>query len=252
MDSFMGWIGGKRMLRKAILERFPTDKVERYIEVFGGAAWVLFAKEKQAGQLEVYNDINGNLVNLFRCVKYHCGELQREFDWLLSSREQFFDYVAQANMRGLTDIQRAARFFYVVKLSFGSDQKTYATNKKLVDNAAERLAAVKERLGGVNIEHKDYADLIRVYDRKAALFYLDPPYIGTEGYYDSPFTPDDHQLLRAALEPIKGRFILSYNDCPEVRELYKGYTIERIERRESLSGSGNNKKRYAEVIIRNY
>lgn len=120
MDSFMGWIGGKRMLRKAILERFPTDKVERYIEVFGGAAWVLFAKEKQAGQLEVYNDINGNLVNLFRCVKYHCGELQREFDWLLSSREQFFDYVAQANMRGLTDIQRAARFFYVVKLSFGS------------------------------------------------------------------------------------------------------------------------------------
>ena len=120
MDSFMGWIGGKRTLRKAILERFPTDEVERYIEVFGGAAWVLFAKEKQAGQLEVYNDINGDLVNLFRCVKYHCGELQREFDWLLSSREQFFDYVAQANMRGLTDIQRAARFFYVVKLSFGS------------------------------------------------------------------------------------------------------------------------------------
>ena len=64
MDSFMGWIGGKRTLRKAILERFPKDKVERYIEVFGGAAWVLFAKERQAGQLEVYNDINGNLVNL--------------------------------------------------------------------------------------------------------------------------------------------------------------------------------------------
>ena len=189
MDSFMGWIGGKRILRKAILERFPKDEVERYVEVFGGAAWVLFAKERQAGQLEVYNDINGNLVNLFRCVKYHCGELQREFEWLLASREQFFDYVAQVNMRGLTDIQRAARFFYVVKLSFGSDQRTYATSEKLVDNAVERLTAIKERLRGVNIEHKDFADLIRVYDRKAALFYLDPPYIGTEGYYDSPFTP---------------------------------------------------------------
>ena len=252
MDSFMVWIGGKRILRKTILERFPTDKVERYIEVFGGAAWVLFAKEKQAGQLEVYNDINGDLVNLFRCVKYHCGELQREFDWLLSSREQFFDYVAQAHMRGLTDIQRAARFFYVVKLSFGSDRRTYATSKKMVDNAAERLAKVRERLRGVNIEHKDYADLIRVYDRKGALFYLDPPYVGTEGYYDGPFTPEDHKRLRAALESLKSRFILSYNDCPEVRELYKGYTIERIERRENLSGSGNNKKRYAEVIIRNY
>ena len=104
----------------------------------------------------------------------------------------------------------------------------------------------------MNIEHKDYADLIRVYDRKAALFYLDPPYIGAEGYYDSPFIPDDHQRLRAALEPLKGRFILSYNDCPQVRELYKGYTIERVERKENLSGSGENKKQYAEVIIRNF
>ena len=71
MNSCMGWIGGKRLLRKAILERFPTDEVGRYIEVFGGAGWVLFAKEKLPGQLEVYNDIDGNLVNLFRCVKYH-------------------------------------------------------------------------------------------------------------------------------------------------------------------------------------
>lgn len=252
MDSFMGWIGGKRILRKAILERFPTDKVERYIEVFGGAAWVLFAKEKQAGQLEVYNDINGDLVNLFRCVKYHCGELQREFDWLLSSREQFFDYVAQTNMRGLTDIQRAARFLYRVKISFGKAGEDYATDRKNVSNVIPRLSQAFKRLQGVNIEHKDFADLIRVYDRKGALFYLDPPYIGAEGYYDSPFTPDDHKRLRAALEPLKGRFILSYNDCPQVRELYKGYTIERVERRENLSGSGENKKQYAEVIIRNF
>ena len=95
MESFIGWIGGKRMLRKAILERFPTDEVGRYVEVFGGAAWVLFAKEKKANQLEVYNDINSNLVNLFRCVKYHCGELQREMEWMLTSREQFFDCLAQ-------------------------------------------------------------------------------------------------------------------------------------------------------------
>lgn len=252
MNSFMGWIGGKRLLRKAILERFPTDRVERYIEVFGGAGWVLFAKEKQAGQLEVYNDINGNLVNLFRCIKYHCGELQRELDWLLSSREQFYDYLAQVNMRGLTDIQRAARFFYLVKLSFGSEHRTYATSKKMVDNAAEYLTTVRERLRSVNIECKDFADLIRVYDRKSALFYLDPPYIGTERYYDSPFTLEDHQRLRASLEGLKGRFILSYNDCPQVRELYDGYRIEGISRRENLSGVGKNRQEYAEVIIRNF
>ena len=80
MKSLIGWIGGKRALCKAILKRFPTEETGRYIEVFGGAAWVLFAREKIPGQLEVYNDINSNLTNLFRCVKYHCGELQRELE----------------------------------------------------------------------------------------------------------------------------------------------------------------------------
>ena len=176
MESFIGWIGGKRALRRAILERFPDDEVGRYIEVFGGAAWVLFAKEKKANQLEVYNDINGNLVNLFRCVKYHCGELQRELEWMLTSREQFFDCLTQYQARGLTDIQRAARFFYAVKISFGCDNRTYATSSKQIDNAVEYMTKVQERLRGVNIENKDFADLIKVYDRPTALFYLDPPY----------------------------------------------------------------------------
>lgn len=240
------------MLRKAILERFPTDEVGRYIEVFGGAAWVLFAKEKKANQLEVYNDINSNLVNLFRCVKYHCGELQRELEWMLTSREQFFDCMAQNQVRGLTDIQRAARFFYVVKISFGSATQTYATSSKQIDNTVEYLGKVQERLRGVSIENKDFADLIRVYDRPTALFYLDPPYVGTEKYYESPFCAQDHHRLREVLSHVKGRFILSYNDHPLVRELYADCRIEEITRTSLLSGSGNNQTPYAELIIRNF
>lgn len=251
MESFMGWIGGKRLLRKAVLERFPTDGIGRYIEAFGGAGWVLFAKEKKAGQLEVYNDINGDLVNLFRCVKYHCGELQRELDWLLSSRELFFDYIEQLHMRGLTDIQRAARFFYAVKISFGSDCRTYETSDKTIERMIPYLTKVKERLIGVNIEQKDFADLIKVYDRKNALFYLDPPYIGTERYYNSPFTEEDHKRLRDALGNVKGRFILSYNNCGMARELYSGYRIEEVSRQNTLAGN-NNSKPYKELIIRNY
>ncbi len=87
MNSFIGWIGGKRQLRKEIISRFPADGVGRYIEVFGGAGWVLFGKEQIPGQLEVLNDLNGNLINLYRCVKYHCEALQDELDWLLDSRE---------------------------------------------------------------------------------------------------------------------------------------------------------------------
>lgn len=251
MNSFIGWIGGKKHLRKAILERFPTDEVGRYIEVFGGAGWVLFAKEKQPGQLEVYNDINGNLVNLFRCVKYHCGEVQKELDWALTSREVFLDCLEQVNMRGMTDIQRAVRFLYLIKISFGKNCEGYATDAKNISNVVPFLAQVQQRLQGVNIEHKDFADLIRVYDRKNALFYLDPPYMGAEGYYDSPFSAEDHQRLKAILEGVKGRFILSYNDQPMVRELYAGYNIESLSRKRLLEGNSNSRP-YSEVIIRNF
>ena len=88
-------VGGKRLLRKEICSRFPeTDKFDRYIEVFGGAAWVLLYKERHAS-LEVYNDGDGNLVNLMRCIKYHSGELQREIDGFYNSREMFFDAIDQ-------------------------------------------------------------------------------------------------------------------------------------------------------------
>lgn len=252
MNSFIGWIGGKRLLRKAIIDRFPQDEISRYIEVFGGAGWVLFAKEKQSGQLEVFNDINSDLVNLFRCVKYHGEELQRELEWLLSSREQFSDYLEQINTRGLTDIQRAARYFYLIKISFGNNGRTFATNSKSLDNTIDYLPKVRERLKGVVIENKDFSDLVRVYDRASALFYLDPPYVGTEKHYSHPFTKEDHHRLRESLDNLQGRFILSYNDDDFVRDLYSGYRIEPVSRNETLSHTGNNKAQFAELIIRNF
>ena len=94
MDSFLAWIGGKKLLRKEIISRFPDTKIERYIEVFGGAAWVLFGKDAVPGQLEVYNDIDSELVNLYRCIKHHYEEFQREVSLLPLSREQFFDFKA--------------------------------------------------------------------------------------------------------------------------------------------------------------
>ena len=116
MNSFITWIGGKKLLRNKIVEMFPKSDIDRYIEVFGGVGWVLFHKDQHA-KLEVFNDVNSNLINLYRCVKYHCEELQKELDWILISRETFFDYKQQIDTRGLTDIQRAARFFFIIKAS---------------------------------------------------------------------------------------------------------------------------------------
>lgn len=250
MNSFIAWIGGKKLLRKSIMERFPKEGCSRYIEVFGGAGWVLFGKEP-GKELEVFNDVDSNLINLYRCIKYHCSELQKELNWLSVSREQFFDNKSQLEARGLTDIQRAARYFHIIKVSFGANKKSFGTNKINFENSIEYLTEVQERLKGVVIENKDFESLINVYDRQGSLFYLDPPYHDTEKYYDTAFTYEDHLRLKSVLDNIKGKFILSYNDDEFIRELYKDYCIESTSRNNNLT----NKKRstmFKEVIIRNY
>ena len=246
MKSFIPWVGGKSLLAKKIVSMFP-DNFDRYIEVFGGGGSVLFAKDKHAS-FEVYNDINGQLVNLFRCARFHCGELQREISGYFNSREIFEDIKAQINVRGMTDIQRAAMFYVQIKLSYGAQCRAYGCDNKNI--SPEYLTEIEERLksgAGVVIENKDFEDLIKVYDRPNALFYCDPPYRTAQKYYDVPFSDSDHERLKNSLSNIKGRFILSYNDDEYIRELYKDYNITAVERQNNLS-SGT----YKELIITNY
>ena len=246
MNSFISWIGGKKLLRKNILEQFP-EEYERYIEVFGGAGWVLFGKEKKG--MEVYNDINSELVNLYRCVKYHPEALQKELDGILTSRELFFDAIQK--IRGLTDIQRAARFFIAIKESFGSSLDSFGVGKRNMKKAVDFLGLASDRLSTVVIENLDFEHLIKTYDRPGALFYLDPPYYKAEKYYQDKFTTEDHIRLKKILENIQGKFILSYNDCQEIRDLYKEYTIINIDRNHNLANK-NGSERYGELIIKNY
>ena len=209
-------------------------------------------QRKGSGQLEVINDRDGQIVNLFRCIKYHRKALQDELEWLISAREIFFNAMSQLHADGLTDIQRAARFFYLLKNSFGSNQKTFATSGNGVANVIEYLEQVQYRLKGVVIENRDFEPILKTYDRPDALFYLDPPYVGTEKYYEGTFGWDDHQRLATCLRNIKGRFVLSYNDDSRIRALYDWCTITAVTRKETLSGSGKNQSEFKEIIIRNY
>lgn len=250
MKSFISWIGGKNYLKKHICEKMPSN-FNRYIEVFGGAAWVLFYKERHA-EVEIYNDYNSDLVNLFRCLKFHCGELEKELSFMLNSREVFEDFKTQYNVRGLTDIQRAARFFMLIKTSYGSSGKTYGCIKKDVKAMTDYLCDVSARLSKVIIENKDFEDLITVYDRPDALIYCDPPYYGTEKYYQAQFTHDDHVRLSHRLSSIKGKFLLSYNDHGYIRELYRDFCIEEVERIHNLVSRYEQDRSYKELLIRNY
>lgn len=247
MDSFISWIGGKKALRKRIIEQFPPE-YNRYIEAFGGAGWMLFAEERKV-DLEVYNDIDGNLVNLFKCVKYHPDALQKELEWTFTSRELFFD--AKQDIRGLTDIQRAAKFYILIKYSFGADARSFGARKKDMEKAVRYLGDVSYRLRNVVVERMDFERLLKVYDRPNALFYLDPPYFNAEGCYMVEFNKEDHRRLRDALGRIWGKFILSYNDCPEAREMYGGFNVIETDRHDNLAG-GASRRRYHELIIKNY
>ncbi len=253
MKSFIPWIGGKSQLCKTVFSYFPNQKPDRYIEVFGGGGSVLLCQEKHA-PLEVFNDIDGHLINLYRCVQHHCSELQRELrlggeQLPPNSRELFFDYLEQLNMRGLTDIQRAARYFYVIRISYGADRRTFGCSKKSLLSAIDRLPEIQDRLKDVVIENRDFEALVKTYDRQNALFYFDPPYFNAEKYYDG-FSADDHKRLHNSIAHLKGQFVLSYNDHPEIRLLYRDFHIHEAERPNQLAhknGAGTGS--YKELII---
>jgi DNA adenine methylase len=255
MDSFIGWVGGKKQLRKEIVSKFPPQTPTRYVEVCGGAGWVFFEKEKLANQLEIFNDIDSHLINLYRCIQYHPEALIKELQDILQFRELFYDYREQINTRGLTDIQRAARYFYLIKTSFGSNKNSFATRRKRLDKALEKFDDIQIRLTGVVIENKDFEDLIKLYDSEGTLFYVDPPYYKTERYYNKngkPFLIEDHYRLKDCLSNIKGKFILSYNDDQFIRTLYNDFNIEGISRNNTLAANSTNSEKFLEVIICNY
>ena len=254
MKSFIGWIGGKSQLKKHIIPLIP-DSCSRYIEVCGGAGWVLFGKDKVTGQMEVFNDIDGDLINLYRQIKYHCAELQKEIDWL-QSRELFAEYREEMKEdNALSDLQRAARYLYLIRCSFGSNRYSFSTCEARPINVINLLPQYQERLKDVIIENRDFESLIKTYDRADAVFYVDPPYVGSEQYYNKKYCSfglEDHERLCRCLSEIKGKFILSYNDCELVRKLYHGCNIRGVGRINSLPSKVEYCAEYKEVIITNY
>ena len=191
---------------------------------------------------------------MFRCVKYHPEAIEKELEFVLNSRETFEDFIKNKNISGSTDIQRAARYLYLIKASYGAKATAYGMKSRDISNA-DSLYGVKERLSRVVIEHKSFDKLITQYNKEDTLFYCDPPYHKTKRIYDTGdfiFDESQHIKLRDMLSRIKGKFILSYNDDELIRELYKDFNIEAVKRNNNLAARYNTNKEFAELIIRNY
>ena len=141
----------------------------------------------------------------------------------------------------------------IIKTSYGADRKTFGGTKKNLIKSTDYLSEISDRLNGVVVENRDFERIIKVHDRPNALFYLDPPYHGTEKYYQTGFGDVDHIRLRDCLKEIKGKFILSYNNDDFVRGLYQGFNLVEVSRRNSLLERYDGKDmEYKEVIITNY
>ncbi|WP_294962645.1 DNA adenine methylase [Sulfurimonas sp.] len=250
-----GWVGGKSKLAIDIVDLIPHDHTT-YIEVFGGALSVFYAKEKS--KLEVVNDINSDLINLHRSIRTNPQTLSLYLNQLLISRE-IFDDIRHKRLNPRNNIEAAAFYLYQLTQSFGSKGDNFAMSAKSGRKPKDIYKSYKkwsDRLKGVTIENKSFQVLIPLYDKEDVFFYVDPPYVSTESYYKNTggFGEKEHKHLAALLSNVKGRFLLSYNDCELVRELYKDFNIKTTKEIEYTLGKNvhGKSKSVREVIITNY
>lgn len=254
MKSFLAYLGGKSLLTNKIIPKIPEHTC--YCEVFAGAAWLLFKKEES--QVEIINDINTDLVTLYRVVKHHLTEFVRYLNWILVSRDEFARFKIE-EPESLTDIQRAVRFYYLLRSGYGGKVSKPSFNINTTRRSGfnllrleEELSAVYLRLSRVYIENKPYQKLIEQFDKPHTFFYLDPPYFGFENCYGNGiFSRADFTVLRDLLAEIEGKFIMSINNTPEIRQIFTQFNIEMVATTYTAAG-GNKRVPVKELLIKNY
>lgn len=267
IPTIINYYGGKQKLARQIISVMPSH--EHYIEVFCGGAAVFFNKSKSPRNC--LNDFNGNLTNLYIQVRDNFEELAKKVYWTIYSREQYekFYRLHDSGYKNCSDVDKALSFLFLIRASFNS-QITTDFSASIDSNSAnfnialiERLEAAREKLDSVVIENRSFAEIIPKYDVKGSFFYLDPPYyvtcIDKQFYYEKTMSEFEHGRLAHLLADCKSPWILSYDDLPEVLELYKDFQIQRLSvkystgvQREIHTKAGERTKKISELLITNY
>ena len=264
---------------------FPLNYA-RYIEPFGGSCAVLLGKPKP-DKFEVYNDYNRNLVNLFQCMKDRPHAFIKELEnFGLNARvdfestkaffknEEFTDkYVSEEcrlidrmypeieaeKIRELYckpledhDLRRAVLYLKLIRLSYSSGCKSFACQPFNLYSLSKLIKQLSRRMANTIIENQDFEVLIKHYDRHDAFIYCDPPYFTSEYVYECGFNWDDHVRLRDTLANAKGKWLVSYNDCPKIRELYSDFNFFNFKRIHSMVQRYQAGKEFPELLIGNY
>lgn len=229
-ESLISTPGGKFWLKHKIIPYFYKPH-EAYIEVFGGAGHILL--EKSPSIVEVYNDVDNDLYCFFKVLRDCPDRFLFYIEMSPYSRKLFDELKA---IEPSSDFYRAWRFYCINRMAFAGHRPYkasfgYGIQRKMAFHRYEKFLPVIRRLHNVIIENLDFREILEKYDGSNVLFYLDPPYHGSEHHYEGgfDFTKKDHEDLVDLLKKAKGKWLLSYDDNPFVRESYKQDGIYIIE-----------------------
>ncbi|GAB5387096.1 MAG: DNA adenine methylase [Alphaproteobacteria bacterium] len=254
-EPVAGWLGGKKHLADNICPRLDAADHTCFVDVFGGMGGIFFRRRLRP-KCEVLNDISRDIHCLFLILREHYPQFLDTLKYQITSRREF-ERLREMPADQLTDLQRAARFLYLQRSAFGGKctgqtfgTATTAPAKFDLTKLVPLLEDAHERLSGVYLECLTWQNCIERYDREHTLFYLDPPYHRCENDYGKGlFSEADFAALSDALASIKGKFLMSINDTPEIRDWFSSFTIEEVSTRYS---AGLQNEAVGELLISNF
>lgn len=253
MRPVMRYHGGKHKLAPWIISQLPAHRV--YVEPYGGAASVLMAKPRSYA--EVYNDLDGDVVNVFRVLRdpSQATELRRLLELTPFAREEFDATYAESMDETASQIERARRMVFRSFAGFGSASSNSAHSTGFRANS-NRLGTTPardwrnfpayvdrftDRLRGVVIENRDAIEIMLAHDGPATLFYVDPPYVHATRYLSNPHTykhemgDDAHREMASTLHRLRGTVVMSGYRCDLYAELFAGWA--RVDRMAFADGA---------------
>ena len=284
---FFPWLGNKEKLVPHIAPMIPPHAKE-FLEAFGGSGALSLALKPKKGRLDIYNDIDDDLFNVFCCVKEKLNALVRElkffpihgrtpFQFYRNIAEHQADYFRNIEEEKMTlqdrtcftkeqaeelmkvldgraelfDVVRAAAFLLRQYGSFSGTGQSVGIKTIDVDVIIRRLSEVNQRLQSIFLEHQNALELIPTRGDPNGVVYADPPYVDAENTYPADFPAENHVLLRGVLLEFPGYVIVSYNNCPLAMELYgEDFWIFSLVRENTLAQREG--AIYKELIITNY
>lgn len=258
-DDFLDFIsapfsvyGGKRFLAAKIAPLIPSTK--RYVEPFAGSAAVLFARQP-TGE-EILTDVDPQKIFGMQFLKTYT-EAQRQAllkkDW--NNSRELFNRVR--DWKPTDPVDKFYRYMFCQWVSFGAMGKSWARScyepGRAMRYIETKMSKFQARLKNVRIELMDWKDSIKKHDSPETFFYIDPPYIGTHNKNADYFKEPSAQDLFNVISQIKGKWLMSNADVPELRRLFAKYAVKQINVPTQINQvSAGAKRNRAELIIGNY